>query len=67
MMELVKVSLLSERSSDGTLLLNDVTQACALLVPNYISSDEMAVLRSNAKEIGKHWNRSNPHAVEGHA
>lgn len=65
--ELVKVSLLTERSSDGTLLLNSVTQACALLVPNHISSDEMAVLRSNAEEIGKHWNRSDPNAVDDHA
>lgn len=65
--ELVKVSLLTKRSSDGTVLLNSVTQACALLVPNYISSDEMAMLESNAEEIGKHWNRSDFNAVDGRA
>ena len=55
--ELVKVSLLTERSIDGTYLLNNVTKACALLVPTSISSDELVALEGSAKEVGKHWNR----------
>ena len=54
--ELVKVSLLTERSIDGTLLLNNVTKACALLVPTSISSDELFVLKGDAEEVQKHWN-----------
>lgn len=55
--ELIKVSLLTERSSDRTLLLNSVTKACALLVPMTISSDEKAALEVIAKEVQGHWTR----------
>ena len=55
--ELVKVSLLTEPSSDGTRLLNNVTKACALLVPTKISADEVFALDGSAKEVWKHWDR----------
>ena len=53
--ELVNVSLLTLRPTDGTLFLNNVTQACALLVPDNISSKEKLAQESNAKEIWRHW------------
>ncbi len=52
--ELKKVSLLTERS-DGTLLLNNVTKVCTLLVPTSISSNDLVALEYNAKEAWKHW------------
>ena len=66
-MELVKVSLLTVRSTDRALLLNNVTQACALTVPNQISPDEKIAVENNAKEIWKYWNRSDSHPLDGHA
>lgn len=55
--ELVKVSLLTERLRDGTFLLNSVTKACALLVPNTISADAKAAAENSAEEILGHWKR----------
>ena len=57
MTELVKVSLLTEPSSDGTRLLNNVTKACALLVPTKISSEEMVAFEDNAKEVWNYWDQ----------
>ncbi len=58
--ELVKVSLLTKRSSDSTFLLN-VTKACALLVPTKISSNEMVALEGSAKEV---WEQSDSDDVK---
>ena len=65
--ELVKVSLLTERSRDGTLLLNNVTKACALLVPTNISSDDLDALESSAKEVRRQWNPNNLDPGVGHS
>ena len=55
--ELVKVSLLTMRSSDGTLLLNNVTKACALLVPISISSNKRAAIGNSARRVLSDWSR----------
>lgn len=55
--ELVKVSLLTKRSTDGILLLNNVVKACALLVPTSISSAKRNIIEHIAKEVTEHWKR----------
>ena len=56
--EMVKVSLLTERSSDGTLLLNNVTKVCALIVvPENISPEKKAAIEDNIREITEHYLR----------
>lgn len=56
--ELVNVSLLTEPSSEETLLLNSVTKACALLVPISISSDEKTALEAIAEVLQRHWTKA---------
>ena len=51
--ELVKVSLLTEDSGDGTLLLNNVTKACALLAPTSITHDKRFVVKEVANKMEK--------------
>ena len=55
--ELVKVSLLTMRSSDGTLLLNNVTKTCALEVPMSISFNKRAAIGNSARRILSDWSR----------
>lgn len=54
--EMVKVSLLTERPSDGTLLLNNVTKVCALIVvPETVSLEKKAAIEDSVREITEHW------------
>lgn len=58
--ELVKVSLLTERPSDDTLLLNNVTKVCALIVvPEIVSPEKKATIEDSVREITGHWNLKN--------
>ncbi|KAL8698344.1 MAG: hypothetical protein Q9201_006624 [Fulgogasparrea decipioides] len=52
--ELVKVSLLTQRSSDGAWLLNPVTKACVLLVPISISLEQRAAVERLAEKVQEH-------------
>lgn len=55
--ELIKVSLLTERPTDGTIVLNNVTKACALLVPTSISPEDRVAVRDSAKKVWIQWKR----------
>ena len=58
--ELLKVSLLTENSANGTILLNNVTKACAMLVPTTATKNKRDIIEEIAKEMEKHRNRDNP-------
>ncbi|KAL8729216.1 MAG: hypothetical protein Q9181_005069 [Wetmoreana brouardii] len=49
--ELVKVSLLTQRSSDGACLLNTVTKTCVLLVPIKMSVEQRAAVEGLAERV----------------
>ena len=54
--ELVKVSLLTEDSANGTFLLNNLTKACALLVPTTITHEKRIVIEDIARNMENHCN-----------
>ena len=62
--ELTKVSLLTERSTDGTLLLNNVIKVCALLVPNSISLEDKSVVEESAQEVLRRWKLKGPGSAD---
>ena len=64
--ELLKVSLLTEDSTDGTLLLNNVTKACALLVPTSITHNKKIVVNLVAKKMKMHRHCENPDICGSH-
>ena len=53
--ELIKVSLVAERPTDGTLVLNSVTKACVLLVPESISSEDRVAVQDSARKVWMRW------------
>ena len=53
--ELIKVSLVAERPTDGTLVLNNVIKACALLVPESISPEDRVAVQDSAKKVWMRW------------
>ena len=53
--ELIKVSLVTERPTDGALVLNNVTKACALLVPMSISLENRLAVQDSAKKVWMRW------------
>ena len=54
--EMIKVSLLTERPSDGTRLLNNVTKVCALIVvPDTVPLEKKAAIEDSVREIMEHW------------
>ena len=56
--ELIKVSLLTERPTKGTLVLNNVTKACALLVPVSISAENRVAVQDSAEKAWMQWKRN---------
>ena len=54
-MELVKVSLIYVRPTDGTLFLNSLTRVCALLVPMVISREDKIAVEESAQQVWKIW------------
>ena len=54
--EMVKVSLLTERPNDGTLLLNNITKVCALIVlPDTVPLEKKAAIEDSFRVITEHW------------